>query len=238
MGIPFRRPAEYPATGLVAVPKPEPTHPYTEQVAELDHEDAALKALEQERARLQDARSQAIEAAQAQNALLARLNTPEGLLETSDEDIEQHQRRWRELARSQAQAEKAFAAFTFAHPDIVDQRQALDSRREHLDLALDKWKIEEQWFAEVAPMLEAALLKLADWHMRKTVANREQNITLDCGIRFDDTAFGPLTFESIKRAFRFDRCYAGRESDPTLQRQLDLARTHGTFPSRLAVTWR
>jgi hypothetical protein len=170
--------------------------------------------------------------------LLARLNTPEGLLECADEEIERHQRRWRELAREQGLAEKAFAEFTFAHPDSAGQRQALDARREHLDLALDKWKIEAEWFESVAPALEDALLKLADWHQRRTVLNRERGIVTECGVFFENPPVGPLTREAVERVFAFQRAFAGRGSEAVFERLLALAREHHNWPTRPAVTWR
>src|SRR5262249_44403118 len=146
--------------------------------------------------------------------------------------------RLRALLRDQGQAERAFDAFVSGHPDLTEQRTALDSRRERLQRDIEQFQLEQQWFTEVAPALEAALLKLCSWSQRRFVANRVRGITTACGIGFDNPAFGPLSEDVVSRVFRFQEAYYRRGPEAGFERLLELAREKGIWPSRPAVTWR
>jgi hypothetical protein len=252
----FRRPSHYHGEDVggaaVAVAEPEavtalPTgntpeaeHPYAEQIAALDRDDAALTALEEEYRRLTDARDESLAGVRRAKELLDRSETPAGAVEMSDEEIELAGRSYRSHLRWLGQHERELTLFTgvHTHASLLARRERLTAEREAMQKNVHRWSLEREWFTSLAPELEAVFLKLADWHMRRVVANRAEGIVLNCGVHFADPGFGPLSEELVRRAFRFDRAYNGKEPVGDIEKQVTLARERNIFPSRLYVGWR
>lgn len=220
----------------------KPQHPYGEELRQLEGESEALAQLEGEGQQLRTALALALQGVEQERAFLARCDSPSELLTITDAEIEECQRKHRGLLREVGQAEKGLAEFTAAHPDLKSHREALAQRRERLSRDITRFEWQQRYF-DAASQIQAALLALCALHQEKVALSRIHGLGHSLaylGIPVDDLPNAPVTKETIERAFQFERSFFLGEpaQDFQTERALRLAREHGIFPARLAVTWR